>query len=137
MKNVLFAPVGLCAMVWSAAAADMVPVAYAVPPPPVPVVWGWAGLYIGANLGWAGSSSNSLANAASDKGPRGLGTELGQGLIPSSVGVSHNGFIGGAQVGYNWQFTSLFLAGNLVALPTYAGEFFGPTWVAGIVFCAT
>jgi hypothetical protein len=57
---------------------------------------------IGANAGWMKSSGNTITNTGTDSGLGGLGTALALGLIPGTIGVSHNGFIGGGQIGYNW-----------------------------------
>jgi outer membrane immunogenic protein len=73
---------------------------------PLPV-YSWAGWYIGGNTGWVGSERN-ITNTGTDTGTNGLGTALRQGNIPASVDLSNNGFIGGGQIGYNWQ------AGNWV-----------------------
>jgi outer membrane immunogenic protein len=111
MKRLLLAGLAVSALIAPAVAAEMAPVPY-YPAPPPPILWSWTGLYIGANLGWAGSSSNTLTNTGTDTGTGGLGAALGAGLFPGSVSVSHSGFIGGGQIGYNWQLA--------------------PTWVAGI-----
>jgi outer membrane immunogenic protein len=100
----------LGALIMPAMAADLAPYYKARPPAP-PVVWGWTGLYIGANAGWIGSTGNTVTNAGTDTGPSGLGTFLGAGAIPSSVGISHSGFIGGGQIGYNWQWTPSWVLG--------------------------
>jgi outer membrane immunogenic protein len=60
-------------------------------------------LYIGANAGWIGSSGNTISNTGTDTGTGGLGSALAAGLIPGSIGLSDSGFIGGGQIGYNWQ----------------------------------
>ena len=87
-------------------AADVAPLYRA--PPPLPVIWSsWTGFYVGANLGWVGSSNSTLTNT----GAGGLGSALAAGFIPGSVGVSHNGLIGGGQIGYNWQFSPFWVAG--------------------------
>jgi outer membrane immunogenic protein len=85
----------------SALAADM---QYPPPPPPPPVVvsppyyvLSWTGFYIGANAGygWANVSSDTLGSGSDDLA----------------------GFIGGGQLGYNWQ------AGNF--LFGFEGDFQG------------
>jgi len=111
MKKVLLSGLAFGALIVPAMAADMGPAPYYKAPLPVPVVWSWTGLYIGGNLGWAGSAGNNLTNTGTDTGTGGLGTALAVGLIPSSVGVSRNGFIGGGQIGYNWQFSPFWVAG--------------------------
>ena len=60
----------------------------APPPPPEPAFWNWAGLYIGAHVGGA----LSLANFADPFGAPIYGDQ-----------VRSPGFLGGGQIGYNWQ----------------------------------
>jgi outer membrane immunogenic protein len=108
MRKLLLAGVGFGALIMPAMAADVAP--YYRAPPPLPV-WGWTGFYIGANAGWIGSTGNSLNNTGTDTGGRGLGTDLAAGAIPSSVNLRENGFMGGGQVGYNWQIGPSWLWG--------------------------
>lgn len=84
--------------VMSAWAADLPsrrgpPPAY-IPPPPPPVLT-WTGMYVGLNLGggWLDQYSH------------------GHWLAPLSIAPNTGGVVGGAQVGYNFQFTPLFVAG--------------------------
>jgi outer membrane immunogenic protein len=107
MKRILLTGLAFGAFIMPAMAADLAPY-YKAPPP---VAWSWTGLYIGANLGWFGSTNDNLSNTGSDTGTGGLGSALAAGLIPGNVGVSHDGFIGGGQIGYNWQFSPLLVAG--------------------------
>jgi outer membrane immunogenic protein len=82
-------------------AADIVPArVYKAPPP---VYLGWTGFYVGVNGGWYGSTDNTITNVGTDTSIAGLGSALRLGLIPGAVSLSHNGFIGGGQIGYNWQ----------------------------------
>jgi len=78
-------------------------------PPPVykapalvPVL-SWTGWYIGGNAGWVGSANDNVTNTGTDTGPGGLGTALANGQIPGSIPDKLSGFIGGGQIGYNWQ----------------------------------
>jgi outer membrane immunogenic protein len=110
MKKFLLGGVAFGALIMPAMAGDLAPLYGA--PPPLPVIWSsWTGFYVGANLGWIGSSNNTLTNTGTDTGAGGLGSALAAGFIPGSVGVSHNGFIGGGQIGYNWQFSPFWVAG--------------------------
>jgi outer membrane immunogenic protein len=71
----------------AAAAAEVVP----LPPPfPMPVVqvFSWTGFYIGANAGWGWTNGSGTFT-----------TPLGA----DPFTVNNNGFLGGAQTGYNWQ----------------------------------
>ena len=79
----------------SVARADGLPEPGYGPPPPAyerPYVWGtWAGLYVGANVGYGWSpNSDQLA----------LGGDF-------PTGLSAAGAFGGGQLGYNWQYGHL------------------------------
>jgi outer membrane immunogenic protein len=106
MRRILLTGLAFCTSVIPAMAADVAP-AY-VPPP---LAWSWTGFYVGANVGWAGST-DAVINHGTDTGPGGLGTSLLNGGIPGAINLNQTGFIGGGQVGYNWQVW--------------------PTWVVGI-----
>jgi len=110
MKRLFVAGVAFGALMVPALAADMAPAPYYKAPLPAPV-YSWTGVYIGVNAGWAGSSDNTITNTGTDNGPGGLGSALALGLIPSSVGLSHSGFIGGGQIGYNWQVSPAWVLG--------------------------
>ena len=96
MKRLLLAGLAFSALIMPAMAADM-PIK-APPPPPT-----WTGLYWGVNAGGIFSSQYNITNTGTDTGPSGLGSALAIGAIPGSIQVSHSGFIGGGQIGYNWQ----------------------------------
>jgi outer membrane immunogenic protein len=96
MKRLLLAGLAFSALIMPARAADM-PIK-APPPPPT-----WTGLYWGVNVGWIGASQYNITNTGTDTGAGGLGTLLAVGQIPGTIPVSHSGFIGGGQIGYNWQ----------------------------------
>jgi outer membrane immunogenic protein len=79
----------------AAAAADAMPPPPLLPPPPplplpVPIVqvFSWTGFYIGGNAGWGFTNGSGTFTTA-------LGAD------PFTVNT--NGFIGGAQIGHNWQ----------------------------------
>jgi hypothetical protein len=90
VKGFLLASVALFAMGVSipADAADLGVKAPLLPAPPAP--YNWSGLYLGANIG--GAFSNGTTNIA--------GTTWDPGATE---------FIGGFQVGYNWQFGHLLV----------------------------
>jgi outer membrane immunogenic protein len=89
----------LLAVAPAAFAADM-RVRPAPPPPVAPIApapipyFDWSGFYIGGNLGGAWESS-TITDAA----------------LLTSFSASRSGFIGGGQIGYNWQITPMFLVG--------------------------
>ena len=80
----------------SAASAADLPLA----PPPAPIVMApiftWTGFYAGVNAGWGWRDSNEQ-------------TVILGGAVPGTLlfpGNGDGGFVGGGQIGYNWQFGS-------------------------------
>jgi outer membrane immunogenic protein len=98
MRTILLTGLALGALIRSAMAADIAPYNMAPPPP----VLGWTGFYVGANVGWAGAA-DTIVNTGSYTGAGGFGTLLTVGAIPGALTMTNTGFIGGGQVGYNWQ----------------------------------
>jgi outer membrane immunogenic protein len=85
-------------------AADM---AVKVPPPRPKAIFSWAGFYLGANAGGVCSRlAADPANAVSSNGFVDFGDRINVlGQFPGFLGPKC-GFIGGAQIGYNWQSTN-------------------------------
>jgi outer membrane immunogenic protein len=108
MKKPIITTFAFGALIIPAMAADL---RYYKAPPPAPVVMNWTGFYIGTNGGWIGSTENTITNTGTDTRVGGLGALLGAGTIPGSISVSHSGFIGGGQIGYNWQWTPSWVVG--------------------------
>ncbi|GAC1332642.1 MAG: porin family protein [Beijerinckiaceae bacterium] len=107
LRKLLLSTVAASAMIGSAVAADLPsrrappPVAYA--PPPVPL-FTWTGLYVGVNAGGAFRASNGNNAAVFAFG----------GAAPFFLANNNNNgsnarFIGGGQVGYNWQINQIVL----------------------------
>ena len=103
--------VALLTMPIAANAADLHVKAPPAPPPPPP--FSWSGFYIGGDLGGVVANGNVTDN-----------------LFGLSASASHSGFIGGGEIGYNYQvnnvvfgiegnfdWTSLNATGNGVAIP--------------------
>lgn len=90
----LIAATGLALGATAASAADLGrrPV-YKAPPAPVPVAYNWSGFYIGGHLGY-GWGDNEVTNLTT-------GTKSN---------LAADGFLGGAQIGFNWQ-TGAFVFG--------------------------
>ena len=82
MKKILLTGVAFGALILPAMAADMAP--YYKAPLPAPVLT-WAGLYIGVNGGWIGSSGNSITNTGTDTGP---GTSSGNDQLTTTPTTS-------------------------------------------------
>jgi outer membrane immunogenic protein len=116
-RRLLLASAGAFALSGAALAADLT----RPPPPPVylPPPTAWTGFYLGLNAGGTWSSDNTVdvnsvgfpnsAFAVDGSVEGSLAAGLG---ATRDISVSSGGFIGGGQLGYNYQF--------------------GPSWVAGI-----
>jgi outer membrane immunogenic protein len=82
----------------------------ALPPPPPPLTWtGW---YVGLNAGghWSNNNDTDIVSAATSGGGCSLGFPCiqdfaAQGATLNLSNGNNAGFIGGGQIGYNWQFT--------------------------------
>ncbi len=125
MKKIVPSLAALAMMAGSAVAADlpsrkgpMLP-----PPPPPPL---WTGFYVGLNAGggWASSTSTTLSavplfNLAPGN-PSGVASAGSATQWISGNGGS--GFIGGGQIGYNWQFYNNFLIGAEADIQGIAGS---------------
>jgi outer membrane immunogenic protein len=109
----------------SAFAADL-PSYKAPPPPPLPPPPLWTGFYAGLNAGYAfgGSSQANTASFGADPlaaltAPLSASPFVTSNFIPGitalansgSANVNQNGFIGGGQIGYNYQWGQSFVIG--------------------------
>jgi outer membrane immunogenic protein len=97
----------------SAFAADMgVPAA----PPPAPV-WNWTGWYAGVNAGASFGNVNTDFNAPATIAQTVVSAKLGPASGASTFGFAGSnreypdGFMGGGQIGYNWQYSPLIVVG--------------------------
>jgi outer membrane immunogenic protein len=116
--NVSILPLLMALSVGSAVAADL-PSRKASPVPLPPPPSSWTGFYVGLNAGYAWGDDNALyfANPLAFVNP--AATPLGQAaaLAAAASGTntlhpgSQGGFIGGGQVGYNYQFGGSFVVG--------------------------
>jgi outer membrane immunogenic protein len=89
--------------------------AFAQAPPPAPV-YNWTGWYAGVNAGASfGSTRTDFNNApVFSVNPPGFTTPLTQltlGFANPDDEVYPGGFIGGGQIGYNWQYSPLIVVG--------------------------
>ena len=110
----------------SALAADL-PSYKAPPPPPPPPPPMWTGFYVGLNAGYTWSSSNNVVVSSFPLIVPGGAINVAfanaiTGLSNLNASTNNNGFIGGGQVGYNWQFASAFVAGVEADIQGIAGS---------------
>jgi outer membrane immunogenic protein len=118
LRRILLASAGAIALSGAASAADLAPPPVYLPPPPPPM---WTGFYLGINAGGTWSNSNAV-NTTAFPGPCDPAvfgclsvpnfSVTSAALANFSVSRNRGAFIGGGQVGYNYQF--------------------GPSWVAGV-----
>ncbi len=98
MKRHVVASVGLVGIaalvaVGSASAADVLKPVYKAPPPAQ--VLNWTGVYVGGHIGWGGVKEDYTLQTF---GPGASSIPIG-----SVNGIDRDAFLGGAQIGYNWQ----------------------------------
>ena len=109
LSGALIASALLAALSGNARAADL---PLKTPVAPAPWACTWCGFYVGFNVGGATTSDNGISNTGSDTGAGGLGSALfTQGVIPFTVTDHPQGFVGGGQIGYNWQFWKTMFLG--------------------------
>jgi outer membrane immunogenic protein len=106
MKRFVVAAVFLAAATGALLAADLPPAPAQAParyaPPVIAPVYNWAGIYLGINAGYGFASGDRTATLTGNtKIPGGGGTATGNGNL--------NGFVGGGQVGANWQWDAWVL----------------------------
>ena len=108
MKKIALAVAFSMLGVGTSFAADM---AVKAPPPPVAPVMTWTGFYIGLNAGGAWDNNHSVDTLG--RPVQGFGDGIGPGSFAANSAAAATGsasfgndgrFIGGAQIGYNWQF---------------------------------
>src|ERR1700734_371299 len=112
MKKLFLSGVAFGALALPAMAADMAPAPVYKAPPAAVAICSWCGWYVGANAGYAWSNSNSVdTSTANVSSIAGLNGNIGGAIATQGTGSASstgNGFIGGGQLGINWQ------AGNIV-----------------------
>jgi outer membrane immunogenic protein len=111
LKKLLIAGIAAAAFCGAPAlAADMptkAPVYRAAAPVPL---FNWTGFYVGVNGGYGWGDSSYSFSADNGAGQGLLNTGL-SGITPQSGSFRTSGFIGGGQLGYNWQFDRTWVAG--------------------------
>lgn len=124
MRRIFLASAGALALAGTAFAADLAPPPVFLPPPPL-----WTGFYAGVNAGYEWSASNSVDvvsavafNNAATLSPLGLSYAPAAALgATRNIPLNSNGFIGGGQIGYNYQFATSWLVGIEADIDGIAG----------------
>jgi outer membrane immunogenic protein len=94
--------------VTAASAADLGPRTYTKAPMIAAPIFTWTGFYAGVNAGY-GFSENGNVTTTGQAAANVL--NVAGGARPGSFGVSNDGFVGGGQMGYNWQFAPTWVFG--------------------------
>jgi len=127
-RRLILASAGAIAFSAAALAAEPLP-----PPPPPPPLW--TGFYLGANAGGTWSTNNTV-NTSAIPGPCDTTSILtflfctsvpnfsatSAALATFSVSRNNGGFIGGGQLGYNYQFVPSWVAGFEADIQGVAGS---------------
>jgi outer membrane immunogenic protein len=87
----------------SAASAADLPTSKPAPAPMFTPPFSWTGFYVGLNAGGVWNDDNT--GVVGSPGFVGLGPTI----VPSGLSTSSVGFIGGGQIGYNYQFNTMVL----------------------------
>jgi outer membrane immunogenic protein len=92
----------------AAKAADM---PQYTPPPVVTAVplWDWSGGYVGLNAGYGWGTNGGASMSFLDPGGTWFGPCLAAGACAAGISYDNDGFVGGAQAGWNWQFDQFVL----------------------------
>ena len=159
MRISAFIGTGLITLATAASAADMRMPLKA--PPPVVAVYNWTGFYIGGNAGysWGRATTDQTDTTTSTvtrqlfRGSPALGAPLGNGaelgfpglgafpqittataITGTSGRANVDGFVGGGQIGYNWQIDRTWLVG--IEADFQGSTERGTVTVCGVATCA-
>jgi len=100
----LLAALAVSAPAFAADMATKMPVK--APQPPAPVD-SWTGFYIGGNVGAGWTDPSAMESDTIESGL----TPGNNFLVPVQIPGHSNSVVGGAQIGYNWQFAPTWVAG--------------------------
>jgi outer membrane immunogenic protein len=106
VKSILAALVMSSALASAASAADL-PRTKTVPMVALPA-FTWTGFYVGLHAGFTWADRPTLISAGNAATQT---TFINGGSVATRLPVTRDGFTGGAQIGYNWQATPLFVLG--------------------------
>ncbi|MEF3365863.1 outer membrane protein [Methylocystis sp. 9N] len=126
MRKSIFAAMALALTAGTAVAADLPHYKAPLPPPPPPPLW--TGFYVGLNAGYTWSNSNNVtlgafSGAFNPNQGNAAAFAANYALLASGTFRGNSdGFIGGGQIGYNWQFYNSFVAGVEADIQGVAGS---------------
>jgi outer membrane immunogenic protein len=117
MSKLLWRGFGLATLIASSAIAGSAQAADlpSAPPPvlqpivPAPIVQSWTGFYFGLNAGYGRGRNSVIETGDSVSGPPSGQQAINAGAIPASLAGSPSGFLGGGQVGANWQISQFVI----------------------------
>ncbi|WP_342108853.1 porin family protein [Methylobacterium sp. SI9] len=100
MIKAILSAAAFASLTVAASAADLP--RRALPPAPIPVpIFTWTGAYFGINAGYITTTQDTVRTAGVFPGNTGVRT----GNRPGALPLPQDGFTGGGQLGYNYQFT--------------------------------
>src|SRR5262245_4505512 len=102
MKRFLLGTAALAALCLSipAFAADLPARVTKAPPALVSPAYNWSGFYLGVHAGYTFAEDEDITTTGQAQANV---TNVAIGARPARVGLGRDGFIGGGQMGYNWQ----------------------------------
>jgi outer membrane immunogenic protein len=104
MKKLIISALAILAIGQAAFAADISRPRVQTFDPPV-IQRTWTGAYVGANFGY-GNSYDDRSISGTDALTHGI---VASGVVPGSLSDRAHGWLGGVQVGYNWQINRMVL----------------------------
>jgi outer membrane immunogenic protein len=108
MRKAAFGFVAVAAMIGTPALAADMPVKASPAPAPV---YSWTGWYVGLNAGGGWQNTTIDNGVTSNSGIAFILFPALNGAIPQQFNTHPSGFIGGGQIGYNYQFAPNWVAG--------------------------
>jgi outer membrane immunogenic protein len=110
MKKLATCVVAITGLIGTSAFAADMPVKAPPAPPPAPV-YNWNGFYAGVNVGASfGRAKTDFNGAPVTVFDHGTAFANTPGFSDSQI-TAPSGIIGGAQIGYNWQFSPIWVVG--------------------------